>query len=183
MASSHFTSSWIQLRKTFIFVKNLYKNFPLSRNKFSSSEDVAILNYVLKDNKYVNAGGNIIWQKAEELKITDHPWQSMKDRFRRYILNNLNSYHTVERELRILLAKHFSISVKIEKPPKPLYFLPGNSGKSCSTKQSIEASSDAEKKSDSRRQSSKNNETTCHIKYIDYDGNPPCSSKSMNRID
>ncbi|XP_071787327.1 uncharacterized protein [Asterias amurensis] len=50
------------------------------RNYYTKNDDLAILTFTSKhtDSKF---SGNQIWKKMEMLKITEHSWQSMRDRF------------------------------------------------------------------------------------------------------
>ncbi|XP_070553449.1 telomeric repeat-binding factor 2-interacting protein 1-like isoform X1 [Ptychodera flava] len=61
------------------------------RTAYTESEDHAILSYLAKHH-YEQLGGNKIWKKMELLKMTDHSWQSMRDRFRKKLKPQLDVY-------------------------------------------------------------------------------------------
>uniref|UniRef100_UPI0037E9267A telomeric repeat-binding factor 2-interacting protein 1 n=1 Tax=Semicossyphus pulcher TaxID=241346 RepID=UPI0037E9267A len=50
------------------------------RVAYTSEEDAAILSYVGKHKAEV--GGNRLWQEMEKQRVTCHPWQSMKSRYK-----------------------------------------------------------------------------------------------------
>ncbi|XP_072171160.1 uncharacterized protein [Diadema setosum] len=60
------------------------------RSFYTAAEDKAILQYIAKHP--FNYGGNQTWKKMEIMKITNHSWQSMKDRFRKKLEGELPKY-------------------------------------------------------------------------------------------
>uniref|UniRef100_A0A8C6PIL1 Telomeric repeat-binding factor 2-interacting protein 1 n=1 Tax=Nothobranchius furzeri TaxID=105023 RepID=A0A8C6PIL1_NOTFU len=54
-----------------------------SRMTFTPEEDAAIFHYVSKRMKMT--GGNRLWLEMEEKRVTNHSWQSMKDRHKRLL--------------------------------------------------------------------------------------------------
>lgn len=54
---------------------------------YSLEDDAAILKIIAKHRK--EAKGNQIWKKMERQKVTNHSWQSMKDRFLKHLQHKL----------------------------------------------------------------------------------------------
>eukprot|EP00112_Aurelia_sp_Birch-Aquarium-sp1_P023677 Seg7133.1 transcript_id=Seg7133.1/GoldUCD/mRNA.D3Y31 product="Telomeric repeat-binding factor 2-interacting protein 1" protein_id=Seg7133.1/GoldUCD/D3Y31 len=58
------------------------------RTEYSSWEDEAIIDFVKKhatDKGAGTIGGNKLYKQMEEQKVTQHSWQSMKDRFLKHL--------------------------------------------------------------------------------------------------
>lgn len=66
------------------------------RTKYTEDDDRAILQYVARHP--LRYGGNVMWKKMELMKITSHSWQSMKDRFLKYLEDSLPEYIELEKE-------------------------------------------------------------------------------------
>ncbi|XP_022084426.1 telomeric repeat-binding factor 2-interacting protein 1-like isoform X2 [Acanthaster planci] len=67
------------------------------RSKYDSSEDAAIIAFIAKHTE-CSYSGNQIWKKMEFLKITDHSWQSMRDRFHKKLVHKLPNYIKSQQE-------------------------------------------------------------------------------------
>ncbi|XP_064609886.1 telomeric repeat-binding factor 2-interacting protein 1-like isoform X2 [Liolophura sinensis] len=63
------------------------------RKKFSLADDRNIIKFLMEEHRYARMKGNAVWKDMEILKITDHTYQSMKDRFKKQILPNIRSYN------------------------------------------------------------------------------------------
>jgi len=55
-----------------------------SRDKFTKEEDAALVEWV-KNNPSLKCQGKDIWVRAVNAKVTGHSWQSMQNRYRRYL--------------------------------------------------------------------------------------------------
>ncbi|XP_063284193.1 telomeric repeat-binding factor 2-interacting protein 1 [Pelobates fuscus] len=68
-------------------------NFRVGRIPFTEQEDVAILTYI---RDFVPARGTVsgvrLWQEMEEMKVVNRTWQSMKHRYKKYLVENQSSY-------------------------------------------------------------------------------------------
>lgn len=63
------------------------------RAKYSKADDINILRYLVRNDQYNMVGGKAVWRRMESLKITSHSAESMRTRYLRFILMNLNSYN------------------------------------------------------------------------------------------
>eukprot|EP00435_Cladocopium_sp_Y103_P073971 s352_g46.t1 len=54
------------------------------RDRFTAQEDAAMVEWV-KKNPYLRTQGKEIWQRAVTANVTGHSWQSMQNRYRRYL--------------------------------------------------------------------------------------------------
>lgn len=59
------------------------------RMGYTPEDDAVILSYISKRLK--EARGNVVWREMERLGVTDHSWQSMKDRYRKHLCLQLSS--------------------------------------------------------------------------------------------
>merc|ERR1712096_302047 len=59
------------------------------RHPYTSDEDNAIVHYVdMYGKEYGERGsvkGNLIWKQMQQNDVTSHSWQSMKDRYLKYL--------------------------------------------------------------------------------------------------
>ncbi|XP_033743652.1 telomeric repeat-binding factor 2-interacting protein 1-like [Pecten maximus] len=79
---------------------------PLGRTKYSLADDLAILKHFEKNRELVSmCSGLKIWRDMSLVKVTDHSAESMKDRFKKRILPNIDSYD-VSRNIKFLLTKN-----------------------------------------------------------------------------
>ena len=103
--------SWQSLKNRFLkaILKNLSgEDFPavavsvMKPAKFYAEvEDEAILNYIVDNNLYTKVKGNNMWKILEDRKIlVNRSAQSMKERFRKYIMPNLKKFDNVSEEER-----------------------------------------------------------------------------------
>ncbi|XP_057181920.1 telomeric repeat-binding factor 2-interacting protein 1 [Triplophysa rosa] len=53
------------------------------RLSYSAEDDAAILKFI--ENRQSEAKGILVWKEMQNIKLTKHTWQSMKDRFKRHI--------------------------------------------------------------------------------------------------
>ncbi|KAK6173196.1 hypothetical protein SNE40_016694 [Patella caerulea] len=65
------------------------------RKKYTEDEDLSIITYIIKKRQYNNVSGTILWKDMVMLKVTDHTYQSMRDRYLKYILPNIDKYKIV----------------------------------------------------------------------------------------
>jgi len=83
------TSTTIQLERN---------QFKSGRSRFQPEEDACIMDYITRtyhaSNRTGGLGGNLLWKEMELQKITNHPWQAMKDRYEKYLKPkmHLNNY-------------------------------------------------------------------------------------------
>lgn len=54
---------------------------------YSLEDDTAILKFMEK--RQHDAKGNLVWKEMEKRRVTDHSWQSMKDRFLKHLQHKL----------------------------------------------------------------------------------------------
>ncbi len=54
---------------------------------YSPEDDAAILKFMEK--RQHEAKGNLVWKEMEKLRVTDHSWQSMRDRFLKHLQHKL----------------------------------------------------------------------------------------------
>ncbi|XP_050415800.1 telomeric repeat-binding factor 2-interacting protein 1 [Patella vulgata] len=62
------------------------------RKKYTEDEDLSIITYIIKKRQYNNVSGIILWKDMVMLKVTDHSYQSMRERYLKYILPNIDRY-------------------------------------------------------------------------------------------
>lgn len=72
------------------------------RSKYDVTEDMSIIRHLLDQRLYRDTSGNSVWKSMELYKVTNHTWQSMKDRFRRTIIPNIDTYMLSRREVALL---------------------------------------------------------------------------------
>ncbi|KAK6621869.1 hypothetical protein RUM44_001676 [Polyplax serrata] len=86
--------------------------------RYTYDEDIAILNYMLTNNRYLRASGIHIWKEAEKIGICPgRPYLSMKERFRKTIVKNLKDYKIDK--ARIMEVTEFMRANKEGMPPSP----------------------------------------------------------------
>lgn len=93
--SSKEDASDVHYRKITIAPKvtRFSKQTTSSGHPYHAYEDEAIIKYIISSGRYDELKGNAFWQNAEEDKIcVERTWQSMKERFRKHIVSNLNKY-------------------------------------------------------------------------------------------
>ena len=56
-----------------------------ARKAYTESEDAAIVTYVLNMQDKFAVSGNMLWKQAAADQVTTHSWQSMKERFRKFL--------------------------------------------------------------------------------------------------
>ncbi|XP_013084574.2 telomeric repeat-binding factor 2-interacting protein 1-like [Biomphalaria glabrata] len=61
------------------------------RKKYTLSDDLNIIKYLINNDVYTKTGGNVVWKQMESLQVTQHTYQSMKARFK-LILNHIDNY-------------------------------------------------------------------------------------------
>ena len=70
---------------------------------YTKEEDLKILRYILDNRRMADTNGNTLWKLMEERKVLEErSWQSMKERFRKRIRNNLASYALSPKEMKDL---------------------------------------------------------------------------------
>ena len=64
----------------------------LSRN-YNHDEEKAILDFIVKNRRYSEVNGNSLWiVMAEKNIVVNRSWQSMKERYRKYIAPKLENF-------------------------------------------------------------------------------------------
>ncbi|RUS79161.1 hypothetical protein EGW08_013069, partial [Elysia chlorotica] len=66
------------------------------RSKYTDAEDLKIIRYLIFQKKCKETGGNMVWKEMQAAKLTDHTHQSMKARFKKKILPDIDSYDIPE---------------------------------------------------------------------------------------
>ena len=67
--------------------------------KFSTSEDKAILSYISDNQEWSKVGGSQLWKKMSELGVVrGRSWQSIQRRFQRRIIKNICSYDFLSKD-------------------------------------------------------------------------------------
>ena len=83
------------------------KIVPKQSNLYTLDEDVAILDYVIKTGRFDELKGNALWEEAQKKKVlAGRSWQSMKERFRKHIIANVESFD-IEPKYKKLLQKNY----------------------------------------------------------------------------
>ena len=61
--------------------------------KYSKQEDLKIVNFIFENKRFADVKGNELWKLMEEREVVEgRTWQSLKERFRKIILKNINNY-------------------------------------------------------------------------------------------
>ena len=81
---------WTQVRT----VTSAEKGKPPIRNAYSQDEDYALIRHIISEQAGSELGGTSFWQRCQELKVTgvSRTYQSLKERFRRYIAPHIHRY-------------------------------------------------------------------------------------------
>ncbi|XP_076319014.1 uncharacterized protein LOC143229982 [Tachypleus tridentatus] len=74
------------------------------KNCYTVEEDQKIIDYIFEDGSiaYRNVKGTVIWKDMERISLTNHTWQSMKERFLKRIVPNISKYRISPTHLRRL---------------------------------------------------------------------------------
>ncbi|XP_022258359.1 uncharacterized protein LOC111089702 [Limulus polyphemus] len=74
------------------------------KNCYTTEEDQKIIDYIFEDGSlaYRNVKGTVIWKDMERISLTNHSWQSMKERFLKRIVPNISKYKISPTHLRRL---------------------------------------------------------------------------------
>ena len=73
------------------------RTFPLQR--YSPSDDKAILSYIINKGDYSKVKGNQLWEKMEEEEVVKgRSWMSMQGRFQKTISKKIRSYEFLTKE-------------------------------------------------------------------------------------
>ena len=73
--------------------------------KYTKTEDMAILMYIIKNQKFKNVKGSKMWKLMEERTVAvGRSWSSMMARFSNVILKNIELYHLEKIDLDKFLA-------------------------------------------------------------------------------
>ena len=72
---------------------SIVRGFRQNANYYDKDEDMKILNFIIENKRFNDLGGNDVWKVMQDRKILDgRSWHSMKERFRKVILKNIDSY-------------------------------------------------------------------------------------------
>ena len=67
---------------------------------YSQEEDMLIIMYIIKNQRFKNVMGPKLWKLMEERQVVmDRSWGSMMSRFKTFILKNINQYSLEESDL------------------------------------------------------------------------------------
>ena len=62
-------------------------------NPYKNSEDKKIIQWIIKQSRYSETGGNKMWEILESCnEVPGRSYQSMKERFRKNIMPNIQHY-------------------------------------------------------------------------------------------
>ena len=68
---------------------------------YTKAEDLAILGFIADNRRFGDVGGVEMWKLMEEREVVvGRSWQSMKERFRKKIVNNIKSYNLSKEQLK-----------------------------------------------------------------------------------
>ncbi|CAL1533280.1 unnamed protein product [Lymnaea stagnalis] len=87
------------------------------RKKYTQNDDIKIMKHLINHNQYSQTGGNLVWRTMESVKVTEHTSQSMRSRFLKTILPNINSYNIPAEWKAKLTGKEMEESEDIEEDP------------------------------------------------------------------
>ena len=60
---------------------------------YSKQEDLKIINFICENKRFSDVKGNELWKLMEGRKVVEgRSWQSLKERYRKIILKNINNY-------------------------------------------------------------------------------------------
>ena len=72
-----------------------------SRVPYTRSDDEAILKYILTHKEYSRVGGKKLWVEMEEKEVVaGRTWQSLKEHFKKKIMDNIQSFKFLTEEQR-----------------------------------------------------------------------------------
>ena len=82
----------------------------VKNKRYSTEEDMMILNYIVRKAAYNKVGGNLLWQKMEKKKVVgDRTWASMRLRFSRTLIKNIedksNTYNLDEEQVYLFINR------------------------------------------------------------------------------
>ena len=73
--------------------------------KFTIDEDMAIIMYIIKNQRFKNVKGEKLWKLMEERQVVlDRSWSSMMSRFKKFIIKNITMYSLEESDLEKFMA-------------------------------------------------------------------------------
>jgi hypothetical protein len=76
------------------------------RKPYTKDEEEAILNFIVTKKRFSEIGGNELWKYMEQKEVLkDRTWQSMKERFRKKILPNLDYFDLSDADKESLKGK------------------------------------------------------------------------------
>ncbi|GFO38770.1 telomeric repeat-binding factor 2-interacting protein 1-like [Plakobranchus ocellatus] len=90
------------------------------RSKYTDCEDFKIIRHLIVHKKYRETGGNLVWKQMEALKVTSHTHQSMKARFKKKILPELDSYDIPDKWKALLCGQDVGFTKYAASPAKKL---------------------------------------------------------------
>ena len=75
--------------------------------KYSKQEDLKIINFIFENKRFADVKGNELWKLMEEREVVGgRTWQSLKERFRKIILKNINNYQ-LEKDVVAMFTSHY----------------------------------------------------------------------------
>ena len=76
------------------------------KQRYSPSDDKAILSYIINNQEYSKVRGNQLWETMEEQKVVKgRGFMSLQGRFQDHIMKNLNSYGLTDEQISFFEAK------------------------------------------------------------------------------
>lgn len=83
------------------------KALPKQTKLYSLDEDVAILDFIIASGRLDELKGNALWKDAENNDtLPQRSWQSMKERFRKYIIGNIDTFD-INKEHKEKIKKYY----------------------------------------------------------------------------
>lgn len=60
-------------------------------NAYTDAEEKAMMNYILQNNQISRLKGDQLWKEMEQQNVVNRTWQSMKQHFRKIMIQNIRS--------------------------------------------------------------------------------------------
>ncbi|KAF2352698.1 Rap1 Myb domain [Trinorchestia longiramus] len=76
------------------------------RRKFTRTEDMLILNFILNNRRHKEVGAKRMWEDMVRVTtgLNHRSWHSVKERYRKTIVKNITQYGISEKEIKLLVS-------------------------------------------------------------------------------
>ena len=82
------------------------RGFRSKANYYSYADDVKIIEFIIKNRRFHEVGGNALWDTMEKRgDLPGRSWNSLKERFRKVIIKKIGSYDLSEETVNQFLTK------------------------------------------------------------------------------